>query len=306
VNTIGLDVGGTTVKGGLVDSSGRVLASASHTTDTTNIDHLTDTLAALVEQLSDNGRVHAVGIGLPGPRSSESGEILVSPNIPCLTGVQPDKALRRKVDLPIVARNDADMSAWGEFSVGAGAGTRYMVCLTLGTGVGSGIVLDGHLYGGARGYASEAGHMTVDPDGMPCSCGSRGCLEAVASATGIVALARAWLGPGEREGIPEPWSAEALCRAAAGGHAGAGRVFDQAGRYLGIACATLINLLNPEMIVIAGGVMAAGDLILAPALKEARLRAFDASFAACAMVPSKLGTEAGIIGAALFARHVTT
>ena len=305
MHTIGLDVGGTWIKAGLVDSSGRVLQSASEATETRHIDGLVATLEGLVESLGRNEQIHSVGVGLPGLRSSETGKIVVSPNLRCLDGVDIEAVLGQRIVPPVVARNDADMSAWGEFSVGAGAGTRHMVCLTLGTGVGSGVIFDGRPYNGARGYAAEAGHITVDPEGLPCSCGSRGCLEAVASGTGIVALARAWLGPEDRGSIREPWTSAGLCQAALAGHAGARRVFEQAGRYLGVACGSLINLLNPEAIVIVGGVMEAGDLILGPAIDEARIRAFDISFDACRIVPGQLGLMAGVVGAALLARHAT-
>jgi glucokinase len=303
MSTIGIDVGGTTIKAGRVAADGTILQSGSRTTPVSNLDGLIGALEALVRDLAASEPIEAVGVGIPGLRDSATARILVSPNIPCLDGAPVEAALADRLGLPVLTRNDADMSAWGEFVLGAGAGTRHMVCLTLGTGVGSGLVLDGQLYNGSSGYAAEAGHITVNPEGLPCSCGSRGCLEAVASATGIVALARARFGTGEGQALPEPWTAESLARAASEGHTGAQEVFDEAGRYLGIACATLMNLLNPEAIVLAGGVMASGDLILQPAIEEARLRAFDATFDACRVVPARLGRQAGLIGAALFAGH---
>lgn len=301
--TLGLDVGGTTIKGGRVDPGGRIEQSATRTTEVSDLGALVETLVDLVGELALSGRVDAVGLGLPGLRNSDTGEIVVSPNIPALEGVNMERRLGERLGIPVLARNDADMSAWGEFSVGAGQGTRHMIGLTLGTGVGSGIILDGRLYNGSRGYAAEAGHITVDPEGLACSCGSRGCLEAVASATGIVALARAWFGPEDRKDLAEPWSAARIAEAAHKGHEGARKVFEQAGRYLGTACATLINLLNPEAIVIAGGVARAGDLILGPAIREAKLRAFDASFEACRILPARLAEGAGIVGAALYVRQ---
>lgn len=304
MSAIGIDVGGTTIKAGRVAPDGRVLRSESRTTPVSDLDALIGALETLVWSLSDRNPTDAVGVGIPGLRDSGTGQILVSPNIPCLDGAAVESALADRLDIPVITRNDADMSAWGEFVLGSGAGTRHMICLTLGTGVGSGLVLDGELYNGSRGYAAEAGHITVDPEGLPCSCGSRGCLEAVASATGIVALARTRLGTDEAAAIPEPWTAESLSRAAGDGHAGAQDVFGQAGRYLGIACATLMNLLNPEAIVLAGGVIGSGDLILQPALREARLRAFEATFDSCRILPAQLGREAGVIGAALFAEHM--
>lgn len=304
MNAIGIDVGGTTIKAGRVGEDGTVLASESRPTPVSDLGALIGALEDLIRGLSGPDRAEAVGVGIPGLRDSRTGQILVSPNIPCLDGAPVESSLAKRLAIPVVTRNDADMSAWGEFVLGAGAGTRHMICLTLGTGVGSGLILDGELYNGSRGYAAEAGHITVDPEGLPCSCGSRGCLEAVASATGIVALARARFDAVERQALPEPWTAESLAKAASEGHTGAQGVFDEAGRYLGIACATLMNLLNPEAIVLAGGVIASGDLILQPALDEARFRAFDATFGSCRVVPAELGPQAGLIGAALFAEHV--
>lgn len=302
---IGLDVGGTTVKGGLIAADGSIVRSASRPTPVDDIGDLIDTLAELSVRLAREEKIQAIGVGLPGLRSADTGEIVASPNVPCLNGANVETRLAPRVDAPVVTRNDADMGAWGEFSVGAGAGTRHMICLTLGTGVGSGLILDGQLYNGSRGYAAEAGHIVVDPDGLPCGCGSRGCLEAVASATGIVALARSWFGPDDRKRVPEPMTSEAIAKAAQEGHEASREVYDQAGRYLGIACASLINLLNPEAIVMAGGVIAAGDLILDPTIREARTRAFDVGFEACRIVPARLGSQAGIVGAGLFAAHLT-
>lgn len=304
MHTIGLDVGGTSIKAGLVDSSGQILRSASRATNTEDLGQLVDSLRNLVEELRKDAAILGIGVGLPGLRSSQTGRIAVSPNIPCLKGADVASLLGPSVGVEVVTRNDADMSAWAEFTVGAAVGTSHLVCLTLGTGVGSGLILDGKLYNGSRGYASEAGHLVVDPEGLPCSCGGRGCLEAMASATGIVALARSWIEPGERKQIPEPWTAEGLARAGEAGHAGARRVFDHAGRYLGIACASLINLLNPDAIVLAGAVMGAGNLLLKPAVAEARRRAFEVGFSTCRIVPARLGPDAGVVGAALFARQV--
>ncbi len=302
--TIGLDVGGTTVKAGLADDAGHLLRIASQPTPGEDLQDLLDTLQHLVSHLAQDDSVGAVGVGLPGLASSETGTIHTSPNIPCLEGSQIAPRLGSQTGLPVIVANDADMSAWGEFSAGAGVHTQHMVGLTLGTGVGSGLILNGQIYNGARGYAAEAGHIVVEPEGPPCSCGSRGCLEALASAKGIVSLARIQLSAEEAAPIPEPWSSESLCQAALDGHKGARAVFQQAGTYLGIACATLINLLNPEVIVIAGGVMTAGDLILKPAISEAKKRAFPVSFDSCRIVPAQLGNQAGTVGAALYARRV--
>jgi glucokinase len=304
METIGVDVGGTTVKAGLVDEAGTLLRTASRPTDTRRIERLLGTIVELVDEVSEGSGAAGVGIGLPGPMARETGEVLVAPNIPCLAGVNVETALAGRISCPVTARNDADMSAWGEFAAGAGVGSRHMICLTLGTGVGSGIVIDGKLFNGAHGFASEAGHLTVEPDGPPCPCGSHGCLEAIASATGIVAMARHMIPPSDRRANQEPWTAARLHEAALGGHPGAKAVFERVARALGIALAALINLFNPEVIVIGGGVARAEDLLLAPARAEARSRAFSFAYDACRIVPARLGPRAGVVGSALFARRL--
>ena len=294
---IGIDIGGTTIKAGRVGSDGVVLESLRRPTEATDIAALLGNLSSLVATLSAESVVDGVGIGIPGLRS-RTGLIEASPNVPCLVKQNLEALLRERIQLPIVGRNDADMNAWGEFKVGAATDVRYMACLTLGTGVGSGLILDGKLYGGSRGHAAEVGHMVVEPDGYTCPCGGRGCLETRASATGIVARARDRVRPhGEL-------SADDLVKAAAEGNADARRVLEEAGQFLGIACANLINTLNLEMIVLGGGVANAGRWLFDPAIEEARRRSYAETFNACRIVPAKLGSDAGVIGAALYARDV--
>jgi glucokinase len=201
-----------------------------------------------------------------------------------------------QVHLPVITENDANAGAYAESQCGAGAGCRHMVYLTLGTGLGSGIVLNGKLYTGASGYGGELGHTIIEPHGRQCACGGRGCLETVVSGTGIVATAREKMKPEEAQ------TAEMVFEAAVGGNAVARSVFEETGKWLGMACGNLINLLNPEMIVVAGGVMASGEMLLEPAIASARVHAFGPSFRDCRIVQSKLWPDAGVIGAALLAR----
>jgi glucokinase len=198
------------------------------------------------------------------------------------------------------------MSAWGEFTRGAGVGTTDLACLTLGTGVGSGLILDGRPYSGHHGYAAEAGHMIVDPEGLPCPCGGRGCLETVASATGVVAMAQRRLDTHTSSALHDtanPLTAEAIHDAALKGDPLAIEIFSETGRYLGLACANLINLLNLDMIVIGGGLSAAGELLLKSARIEAQERAYTQSFSDCSISVAKLGNNAGVIGAALLSMN---
>ena len=292
---IGIDIGGTTTKAGLVDRTGRILESRRTPTIVDSLDGFLSKLTNLIRDFQKSTAVEAVGIGVPGLRSSKTHVIVTSPNIPCLTNVNLEEPVANQVHLPVISENDANAGAYAEFVCGAGAGTRHMIYLTLGTGLGSGLVLNGSLFTGASGYGGELGHTVIDPDGRPCRCGNRGCLEMYASAAGIVHTA-------EEKGMKGPLTADMVYEAAVLGDAVAQEVFTETGRYLGIACANLINFLNPEMIVIGGGVMASGDLLLETARSAARQHSFAAPFHDCKIVQSKLWPEAGVIGAAMLAR----
>jgi glucokinase len=209
-----------------------------------------------------------------------------------------------RVHLPVVTENDAKAAAWAEFVAGAGAGTEQMTYLTLGTGLGGAIIAEKQLLRGASGFAGEFGHTMIDLNGRICSCGKRGCLETLVSGSAIVSTAREMLQqPGEsslRE--IEPLTARRIFDAAERGDAVAARVFAETGKYLGIACANIINTFNPQIIVIGGGVMGAGALLIDPAVEEAGRRAFPAALADCRIVKSQLWPHAGTIGAAVLAR----
>ncbi len=306
MQSIGIDIGGTTTKSGLVDESGEILNFRVQPTVTESAGALLDSLESAVEELSRLGPPDGVGLGIPGLRSKATGVIEFSPNLQCLNGVNIEIQLSDRLGLPVVGANDADVSAWGEFSRGAGRGTASLACLTLGTGVGSGLILDGRPYNGHQGYAAEVGHMIVDPDGLPCACGGRGCLETVASATGVVGMAQQTMDhnpSSELHTLSTPLTAKAIHAAALAGGPDATDVFAKAGRYLGIACANLMNLLNLELIVIGGGLAGAGDLLLKSARLEARQRAYTQAFSECRIVTAELGNNAGIIGAALLAQN---
>jgi glucokinase len=293
---IGLDVGGTTIKAGLVDDVGTVLQFRKALTVIDDLNRFVSTLTELIRGFQNSFEIRAIGIGVPGLHSAKTGAIEISPNIPCLHNVNLEKLVADQVHLPVISENDANAGAYAEAQCGAGAGCRHMVYLTLGTGLGSGIVLNGKLYTGASGYGGELGHTIIDPHGRQCACGGRGCLETVVSATGIVATAREKMKPEEAQ------TAEMVFEAAMRGNAVARSVFEETGKWLGLACGNLINLLNPEVIVVAGGVMASGEMLLEPAIASARVHAFGPSFRDCRIVQSKLWPDAGVIGAALLAR----
>jgi glucokinase len=302
---LGLDVGATTIKAGLVDENNRVLESRSTPTIADDLNGFTSKLTDLIRDFQKSTAIDAVGIGVPGLRSSKTGTIQTSPNIPCLKNVNLEDLVADKVHLKIVSENDANAGAYAEFLCGAGVGLRNLTYLTLGTGLGSGLILNRSLYVGTSGYGAEFGHTVVDPNGRVCGCGQRGCIETVVSATAIVQTATDKLkttGSTLLTEIPPPLTAAKIYEAAIRGDELARQVFRETARWLGIACANLINLLNPEMIILGGGVMASGELLLEHAGDFARQYAFRPSFADCRIVQSKLWPDTGVIGAALLAR----
>lgn len=294
MNYVGIDIGGTNIKAGLVDDSGAVRDARRMPSVVDDIDALLKTLAAIVADFQSHASVEAVGIGIPGLRSTRTHLIETSPNIPCIHNLNVEALLSKLLKLPVISENDANAGAYGEWVAGAGRGLQYMAYLTIGTGLGCGLVLSGALYRGASGYAGEIGHVNVEPDGRPCACGSVGCFETRVSAAGLIATARE-LGMNET-------SAEVIYNAALRGDTAALAAFADTGRFLGIACANLINLLNLEAIVIGGGVMASADLLLRSATAEVRRRAFEPAARICPIVQSQLRSDAGLIGAAMLAR----
>ena len=302
---LGLDIGGTTIKAGLVDEKACVLESRKGPTLIDDLEGFISKLTEVIRDFQKSSPIDAVGIGVPGLRSSKTHVIRTSPNIPCLIDVNLEEIVADQVHLKVVTENDANAGAYAEFICGAGAGLHHLAYLTLGTGLGSGLVLNGSLYTGASGYGGEFGHTVIDPQGRLCACGKQGCIETVASATGIVTTAKEKLKVASDSLLKEvapPLTAEKIYDAAIRGDAVAREVFSDTGRWLGLACANLINLLNLEMIVIGGGVMASGEVLLGPATEIAKQYAFAPSLADCRIVQSKLWPDAGMIGAALLAR----
>ena len=311
---LGLDIGGTSVKAGLVDEAGRVLESHRAPTVTDDLDGFLSTLTELIRQFQKTAAIDGIGVGVPGLRSSKTHTIETSPNIRCLKKINLEELLADQVHIRVVTENDANAAAYGEFICGAGVGLQHMAHLTLGTGLGSGLVLNGRLFTGASGYGGEFGHTVLSvtapgqntaTTGRLCACGNRGCVEVFVSATGIVMTAEEMMKDTPDSllhGVEWPLTSEKIYEVAARGDATAQGVFRQTGRYLGIACANLINLLNPEMIVIGGGVMAAGDLLMYSVQAAAKSHSFPSSYADCRIVQSKLWPDAGVIGAAMLAR----
>jgi glucokinase len=294
---IGMDLGGTNLRVAAVDRGGAVTALRREETGAREgpeavIERIVAAVRGVVAQVAaGGGRVRGVMLGAPGIISSARGTIVSSPNLPGWRDVPLRDEVAAALGLPVSLENDANAAAYGEHWRGAGRGCASMVLLTLGTGVGGGLVLGGDLWRGADGMAGEIGHVTIDPSGRTCRCGNTGCLETCASATGIVDRYR------ELAGVEESASAEQVHARALEGDANARQAYREAGRALGIAFATLVNLLNPERIVVGGGVLPAWDLFMPPAEQELRRRAFAAPAARVGFARAALGDLAGVTGA---------
>src|SRR5918911_4099560 len=310
---IGLDLGGTTLKAALVSATGEILHETRTDSEQQRADRLFAQLIEAARALRDHpqaeGRVAGVGLGVPGLVNRKTNRIEVLTNLPELSHVDLIGEVSAALGLPVVLDNDANAAAYGELQAGAARGRREVFFITLGTGIGSGLIINGQIYRGAAGFAGEFGHMTIDPEGIECGCGTVGCLETIASGPNIVRRTRERLyrdrtSSLSRLAIPRDreFTAEDIARAAREGDEMAQVMMERTGMFLGIALAAVINLLNIEMVVMGGGVMEAGELILKPTIKETRRRAFPPSFNSCEIVIAKAGPSAGMIGAALLAR----
>ena len=303
------DLGGTHLRVATIDQAGRIhFRLKQHTPQAEKADEIVRLLVLAAreaeEQATANENIRAVSVVVPGTVRVEEGVVVKAPNVPCLDGFRLAAALQGEFKLPSILENDANAAAVGEMWQGAGRGKRTIVCVTLGTGVGGGIILDGKLWRGADGSAAEIGHMGVDPfGGVACTCGSRGCLEVYASATAIVRMTRE-ARPRYPDSVlhtSEGLTSEEIYRAGLQGDELALEVFRRMGVYLGIGLANLINILNPEMIVIGGGVSAAWELLAQPARQEVLRRAFRVPALRCRIVPAECGDDAGLFGAAWLA-----
>jgi glucokinase len=305
---VGLDIGGTNLKASLISSGGEVLgrvhrpspeaAAGAGKADGGNADIRT-ALAALVESAAEGKPIAGIGIGCAGVLAADRRIILASPNLRGFEGFPLRGFLEETFGVPTLLENDANAIALGEGWRGAGSGARTLVVVTLGTGVGTGFILDGEVWRGGAGMGGEGGHTTIDPEGPPCRCGNRGCLEAFVGAYGILRRFRDALASGRSSRLapgPDPRVKE-IADTARAGDALASDVLRDTGRYLGVGLANFANLFNPEKIVVTGGVSRAGDAILDPARDEMKLRAFPAVTESLEVLPGRLGDDAGPLGA---------
>ncbi|KMY50792.1 ROK family glucokinase [Peribacillus loiseleuriae] len=308
---MGVDLGGTTTKLAIINMHGEILHKWEIVTDisdngqriTTNIAKaIDDKLAELGESKS---RLLGIGMGAPGPVNAINGSIYEAINLGWNNYPLKD-LLETETLLPAVIDNDANIAALGEMWKGAGNGAKDIVCVTLGTGVGGGVIANGLMVHGVSGAGGELGHITVVPDaGAPCNCGKTGCLETVASATGIVRLAQEALEKANEPSLlqekiddGESLSSKLLFTCAQEGDAISLKVIQQVSKYLGLALSQAGNILNPEKIVIGGGVSKAGDLLLKPVREYFELYAFKRVRKSTTISLATLGNDAGVIGAA--------
>lgn len=300
------DLGGTNLRMAAVDDAGKVLYRARRSTPKS--DRADDIVAALVDAAGEcrnavQHKIAALAAAVPATVSVERGMLLKSPNVPCLDGFRMVAALESEIGIPTVIENDANAAAVGENWIGASKGVATSIMVTLGTGVGGGIIINGVVLRGIDGTAGEIGHICVEPFGAPCGCGSRGCVEQYASASAIVRLAneKAPQYPKSQLGSRQRLTSLEIFEAGVAGDELALEVFRIMGFYLGISLVDLVNVLNPEVIVIGGGAAAGWDLFIGHVEDQIKTRAFLEPGQRAKLVKAELGDDAGILGAAKIA-----
>lgn len=300
-----VDLGGTYLRIALVDGSGKIHDQLKQRTPRGDSpDVIVDALAAAAEKWSNDGRhIAAVSIMVPGTVDNQNAVVVQAPNLPSLTNFPLKHVLEERFGWPVLLENDANAAAVGEMWLGAARGCRDVVSVTLGTGVGGGVILDGELWRGAHGSAGEIGHTTVDPfSGLKCKCGNVGCLELFASATAIVRMTRENLPQFPQSVLNrEELTAERVYDAGREGDELALSVFKRFGTYLGIGLANLINIIDPEIIVIAGGAVNGWDLFACDMKREVNERAVRVTAQQVKIAAAQCGDNAGLLGAARLA-----
>lgn len=305
---IAFDLGGTNLRMATVSSDGKILYRLKIKTPQAGradeiVRAITEAANECRRQTKNFGDVRAIAAAVPATVSRENGIILKSPNLPSLNNFHFSAKLESALDLPCILENDANAAAVGENWLGAAKNFQNLIMVTLGTGVGGGIIIDGKVLRGADGTAGEIGHIPVEPFGAACGCGSRGCVEQYASATAIVRMAQELLGKYPKSELSEKSfsSSMEIYQAGKNGDALALEVFRQQGFYLGIALAGLINVLNPEVIVIGGGAAAAWDLFQPPLIEQIFKSAYTEPASRVKLVRAECGDDAGVLGAARLA-----
>ncbi len=307
---VGIDLGGTQLRVAVADDRGHLGTVVRRPTEAARgRDHVINRIVATVKEALEEDstpprRVRALGIGLPGPVDPAAGLVISPGNLPGFRNVPLNRILTRATGIPSFLHHDAHLAALGEHRRGAARGASELIYVTVSTGIGAGILLRGELYAGAHGIAGEVGHIVLQRDGPPCTCGQRGDLEAIASGTGIGRAARE-LAPGTPGSalhrLEDPDAGDVV-RAARAGDELATAILDNAGTYLGIAMGTLVNLFNPQLIVLGGSVIKAGNFLLGPMRRSMNASSWKAARRGLRIVRPALGDDVGLIGAVEYAR----
>jgi glucokinase len=309
---VGVDLGGTNIRAGLTDREGRIVRevrrpSLAEESPQTTLANVQD---AVREVMAQHGVVAeqavGIGIGLPGIMDSETGVVFWSPNFPSWRDVAVPPAVGDPLGLPTYILNDARCAALGELQFGAGRGARHMVMITLGTGIGGAFVVDGRLLLGPNGSIGEVGHQTIDPSGPRCGCGNFGCWEQFCARDAIIERALRRIQRGEATSLvegsePGEVTPARIAQVATAGDPLAVAVMEETAFYVGVGVANLINMLNPEVFVIGGGIAQAGEVLFAPMRRTVRARAVALQQRTARIVSAELGDNAGVIGAVVLA-----
>src|SRR5215212_4322755 len=307
MNAIGVDIGGTKIAAAVVTPEGNILSEARYPTQPAPPNRLIETVAQAITEVKDGFEVGGVCVAVPGRILASENKVISAPNLHEIENIRLDEEIGRRTGLMVTVENDANAAAWGEFRFGAGRGLQHMVSITLGTGVGGGIITHGMLLRGAQGAGGELGHVTIDPTGPRCGCGNYGCLEALASGTAIQRRARELANERPRSAlgrlaIERQVLGEDVARLAGEGDEAAISVLEETGVWLGIGLAAFVNIFNPEVVAIGGGASRSGEFIMGPARKEVQLRARSPSRDLVKIRVATLGPESGVLGAAALAR----
>jgi glucokinase len=307
MNAIGVDVGGTKIAAAVVSAEGEVLNEVRYPTQAVPPNRLVGTIAGAITEVGDGFEVGGVCLAVPGLIMASVNTVIFSPNLHEIENIRLDEEIGGRTGMRVTVENDANAAAWGEFRYGAGKDVEHQVFITLGTGVGGGVITHGVLLRGAQGAGGELGHVTLDPEGPVCGCGNHGCLEAVASGTAIQRRAREFANDRPtsalgRLAIQRQVLGEDVTRLAEEGDEAAVAVLEETGRWLGIGVAGFVNIFNPDVVAVGGGASRAGEFILGPARREVKLRARSPSRDLAEIKEATLGPASGVLGAAALAR----
>ena len=307
MNAIGVDIGGTKIAAAVVSPEGEILHETRYPTQAIPPNRLIETIARAITEVREGFEVGGACLAVPGFVLSAENKVIFAPNLHEIENIRLDEEMGRRTGLGVTVENDANAAAWGEFRFGAGKNVDHLVFVTLGTGIGGGVITHGVLLRGAQGAGGELGHVTLDPAGPRCGCGNYGCLEALASGTAVGRRAREVANERPRSAlgrlaIERQVLGEDVTRLAGEGDEAAISVLEETGVWLGIGLAAFVNIFNPEVMAIGGGASRSGEFIMAPARKEVQLRARSPSRDLVQVKVATLGPESGVLGAAALAR----